>query len=130
MNEFLDTIEKINDRVKIKKKSPNDKPTEKKDEENDEEKEVKKRKKNGEQINLKKVINPIFVSVSESAKFGGVTAKTIRRAIQSKKVLYKIENDRYVIEFVSLIKFLTSNKKLGNKLKEFGIGQHIAKWRE
>lgn len=122
MKDFLDTIEKIND-SKQKDAVSTEATGETK-------KTPKKKKKNDDYIELKKAVNPITVSVSEAAKLGGVTTKTIRRAIQSKKLIYKIEKDRYVIDFVSLINFLSSSKKLANKLKEYGIGQYISKWRE
>jgi len=78
---------------------------------------------------LKKVRNSIFVSVSEAAKIGGIKTKTIRRAIQSEKVIYTVDGNRYQIDLSSMLNFLFSNKKLKNKLNESGIGQFIDKWR-
>ncbi len=85
---------------------------------------------NSENINilLKDVLNPVWLSITESAKLGGVTPKTIRRAIQSKKIAYKIIKNRYIVDFSSVIKYLSSNKKLLNKLIQNGIGQYIDKW--
>jgi len=76
----------------------------------------------------KKVLNPLWFSISESAKLGGVKTKTIRRAIQSKAIIYKIIGNRYYIDLASLIIYLHSKTKLKNKLKQFGIGQYIDKW--
>jgi hypothetical protein len=73
---------------------------------------------------------PIWLSVSESAKIGGITTKTIRRAIQNKSVKYRIVNNRYFIDLKSLFIYLYSNKKLKNKLNQYGIGQYIDKLRE
>lgn len=73
--------------------------------------------------------NLLFLSVSESAKIGGVTTKTIRRAIQAQKIKYKIVNNRYQIDFVSLIQFLHLNTKLKNKLYNNGIGKYIKEWK-
>lgn len=78
----------------------------------------------------KDVLNPLWLSVSESAKLGGVTSKTIRRALQSQKLTYKIIKNRYLIDLRSVVKYLHTNKKLKNKLKQNGIGQYIDKWRE
>ncbi|RLC36906.1 hypothetical protein DRH27_04525 [Candidatus Falkowbacteria bacterium] len=75
-------------------------------------------------------INPVLLSVSEAAKIGGVTDKTIRRAIQAKKLNYKIVNNRYQIDLTSLIKYLYTTTKLKNKLNINGIGQYIEKWRK
>ncbi|OGF27744.1 hypothetical protein A2331_06580 [Candidatus Falkowbacteria bacterium RIFOXYB2_FULL_34_18] len=80
-------------------------------------------------ILLKNVSNPLWISVSEAAKFGGVTTKTIRRAIQTEKIAYKIIKNRYLIDFRSTILYLHTKTKLKNKLNEFGIGQYIKKWR-
>lgn len=75
--------------------------------------------------------NIIWLSVSEAADLGGVQSKTIRRALKESKVLvYKIVKDRYKIEFSSLLKFLNTNTKLKNKLKEYGLGQYVEKWKE
>lgn len=76
------------------------------------------------------VLSPIWLSVSESAKLGGVTSKTIRRALQSQKLTYKIVKNRYLIDLRSVIKYLHTNKKLKNKLLQNGLGQYIDKWRE
>ena len=77
----------------------------------------------------KKVIpNPLWLSISESAKIGGVQNKTIRRAIQSKAIKYVIKGNRYSVDLASLIAYLHSKKKLMNKLKQFGIGQYIKEW--
>ena len=73
--------------------------------------------------------NPIWLSVSEAAKIGGVNTKTIRRAIQAKGVKYKIINNRYLIELASLINYLATTTKLQNKMQEHGIGQYILKWK-
>lgn len=74
---------------------------------------------------------PIWVSVSEAAKFGGVQGKTIRRAIKSTYNLkYKIVKNRYQIELGSLLQFLHRNTKLQNKLKYSGLGQYVETWRK
>jgi len=77
----------------------------------------------------KKVINPLWLTISEAAKLGGIQTKTIRRGIQIKKIKYKIIGNRYYVDFASIIIYLYSKTKLKNKLKQFGIGQYIDKWR-
>lgn len=76
-----------------------------------------------------KIIKPIWVSVSEAAKLGGVQTKTIRRAIQFNYVKYKIIGNRYSIDFPTLIAYLHSKTKLKNKLSQFGLGQYVDKWK-
>lgn len=76
------------------------------------------------------VYHPLWLSVSEAAKMGGVTTKTIRRALQDQKIKFKIIQNRYQLDLRSTILFLYSNKKLENKLKTLGIGQYIVKWKE
>jgi hypothetical protein len=76
------------------------------------------------------VLNPLWVSVSEAAKFGGVKTKTIRRGIQSELLRYKIIRNRYLIDFSSVIHFLLKKTKLKNKLNQHGIGQYVDKWKE
>lgn len=72
----------------------------------------------------------IWMSVSEAANIAGVTPKTIRRAIKEvgSGLSFKIVNDRYQIEFRSLINYMHSNTKLNNKFLEYGIGQYIEEW--
>ena len=97
----------------------------------DESKGTKKHKKQLLKVNIlnNKVINPIWLSISEAAKLGGVQTKTIRRAIQAKTIQYKVINNRYIVDFASVIIYLHSKNKLKNKLNQFGIGQYIDKWR-
>ena len=84
-------------------------------------------------FNLKTTIevkSPIWLSVSEAAGLGGITGKTIRRAIKSDPNLkYKIVKNRYQIELGSLLSFLNKNTKLYNKLKDFGLGQYVKEWK-
>ena len=75
-------------------------------------------------------IEPIWVSVTEAAKFGGVQGKTIRRAIQGDLVTYKVINDRYQIDFGSVVKYLYTSTKLKNKLLNEGVGKYISKWKK
>lgn len=74
--------------------------------------------------------NPIWVSVSEAAKLGGVQTKTIRRAISAGLITYHIRGNRYLIDFGSLLNFLRSRTKLNNKLKKTGLGQYVETWIE
>ena len=75
------------------------------------------------------IIKPIWLSVSEASKLGGVQAKTIRRAIQYNYVKYKIVNNRYLVDFPALITYLHTKTKLKNKLNQFGLGQYVDKWK-
>ena len=75
-------------------------------------------------------IEPIWVSVTEAAKFGGVQGKTIRRAIQSNLIQYKVINDRYQIDFGSVVKYLYTSTKLKNKLLNEGVGKYIDSWKK
>lgn len=77
-----------------------------------------------------KVLYPLWLPISTAAKLCGVNNKTIRRAVLSQKITYKIVNNRYFVEFSSFIKFMHSTKKLQNKLNLNGLGQYIAKWRD
>ncbi|MFH1744595.1 MAG: hypothetical protein ABH881_00280 [bacterium] len=81
-------------------------------------------------ILLKEIKNPILLSVSEASKIGGVTTKTIRRAIQSKQLKYKIVNNRYFLDLTSVILHLHTAAKLKNKLIQFGLGQYVKKWKK
>ena len=76
------------------------------------------------------IANPLWVSVSEAAKFGGVKTKTIRRAIQGELLRYMIVRNRYLIDFSSVIHFLLKKTKLKNKLNQHGVGQYVDKWKE
>jgi hypothetical protein len=79
---------------------------------------------------IKKADRQIWLSVSESAKFGGVDSKTIRRAIKSKNIKYKVSGNRYAIRLQSLIEFAHSNAKLRNKFYSHGLGQYIDKFKK
>jgi len=96
------------------------------------EKKQKRKYKNIIDVNVltENTANPLWLSISEAAKIGGVQAKTIRRAIQHKIINYKIIKNRYLVNCASVIKYLHSKTKLKNKLDQIGIGQYIDKWRE
>lgn len=74
------------------------------------------------------VKNPVWLSLFEAATIGGVEKRTIKRAIKNDLIKYKIVDNRYQVEFRSVILFLTSKKKLLNKLNENGVGQYIERW--
>lgn len=84
---------------------------------------------NNSSILTKSIMNPLWLTISEAAKLGGVNNRTIRRAIQSKKIKYKIIGRRYYINLTSVITYFYSKAKLKNKLNQSGIGQYITKWR-
>lgn len=73
---------------------------------------------------------PLWLSVSETANVSGVKTKTIRRAIAAKTVRYKVINNRYFIEFGTVLAYLKETTKLANKLYQFGIGQYVDKWKK
>lgn len=78
---------------------------------------------------INEISSPIWLSVSEAAKLGGVQAKTVRRAIQFNHVKYKVAGNRYLIDFPTLIAYLHTKTKLKNKLNQFGLGQYVDKWK-
>ncbi len=78
---------------------------------------------------LDNISQPLWFSVSEAAKIGGVKTKTIRRAIQLNSLKYKIIGNRYLIDFTSILAYLHSKTKLKNKFYQFGIGQYVDKWK-
>jgi hypothetical protein len=90
----------------------------------------KKNSLNNSTVLTKEVTHIIWLTVSECSKLCGVTTKTIRRAIQAHSIKYKIVKNRYLIDLASSVTFLYTNKKLRNKLNNYGIGQYIEKWRE
>jgi len=71
----------------------------------------------------------VWVSLSEASSIGGVQTKTLRRAIKSGRLRYKIVKNRYLVDFSSLINLLLSTKKLRNKLNESGVGQYVKEWK-
>ncbi|MDO8592344.1 MAG: hypothetical protein Q7R92_01055 [bacterium] len=71
----------------------------------------------------------IWLSVSEAAKIGGVQNKTVRRAIQYNNVKYKIINNRYLVDFSSLVSYLHTTTKLKNKFNQLGLGQYVEEWK-
>jgi AraC-like DNA-binding protein len=69
--------------------------------------------------------HPIWLSVAEAAKLGGINDKTIRRAFKADAGLkFKVIKNRYQIELSSLVLYLHRNTKLRNKLMKQGLGQY------
>ncbi|MDD5527841.1 MAG: hypothetical protein PHO56_02575 [Patescibacteria group bacterium] len=73
--------------------------------------------------------NPIWLTMAETAKLGGVQKRTIKRALRSGFLKYRIIESRYQVDLRSALLFLFSRKKLWNKLNESGIGQYVGKWK-
>ncbi len=71
----------------------------------------------------------IWLSVSEVAKLGGLSTKTVRRAIESNQLKFKVINNRYQISLGAAIKFFLSTPKLLNKFNQDGMGRWVEKWR-
>jgi hypothetical protein len=76
---------------------------------------------------INEVDSPIWVSVSEAAKLGGVQAKTIRRAIEGKKIVFKVKDNRYCIEIGSVFRWLLSSSKSKKKFLKTGVIQYFRK---
>lgn len=72
--------------------------------------------------------NPIWLTMSETAKIGGLQKRTIKRALRSGSLKFRIVEGRYQVDLRSAILYFFSKKKLWNKLNESGIGQYIEKW--
>jgi len=71
----------------------------------------------------------IRLSVSEAAKFFGIDAKTIRRAIAARDINYVVVRGRYKIDFDSLLKWSQARPTVKNKLNKDGVGQYVDKWK-
>src|SRR6056297_1320709 len=71
------------------------------------------------------VTNPLWLSANHTATLLGVKKKTIKRAIKSNLVKYKIERNKYLIEFESAIEFAHDSRRLENKLYKDGLGQYV-----
>jgi excisionase family DNA binding protein len=72
--------------------------------------------------------NIIRVSVSEAGKLFGVSTKTIREAIKAQELRYIVVNNRYKINFESLVAWSQKNKRRATKLERHGIGQFVNQW--
>jgi hypothetical protein len=91
-----------------------------------EEKQLKK--KESYSILSREAIKPLWLSLFEAAKLGGIDKKTLKRAIKKNFLKYRIIDNRYQVELRSVVLFMYGRKKLWNKLRENGIGQYIEKW--
>ncbi len=78
-------------------------------------------------FNVQEAKNPLWVSVSEAAKLGGVQTKTIRRAIERKKIIFKVKDNRYSIEIGSVFRWLLASPKSKKKFLETGVIQYFKK---
>jgi hypothetical protein len=74
--------------------------------------------------------NPIWLTMAEAAKLGGIQKRTIKRAVRAGAIRYRIVESRYQVDLRATLLYFLSKKKLWNKLNEFGIGQYIEEWKE
>jgi hypothetical protein len=72
---------------------------------------------------------PIRLSVSEAAKFLGVSTRTIRRAVTADLVIYIVVNERYKITLDSLLSWAENTPTVQKKLRTVGFGAFVEKWK-
>ncbi len=72
---------------------------------------------------------PLYLSVTEAAKFLGVSTRTIRRAISADAVTYVVVKDRYKITLDSLLSWAADTSTVERKLATVGFGMYVEKWR-
>lgn len=73
--------------------------------------------------------NPIRVSVSEAARLFGVDDRTVRRSIKDQELRYIVVQNRYKINFESLVEWSQKRTRVKNKLAKQGIGQYVNQWK-
>lgn len=73
--------------------------------------------------------SPIRLSVSEAAKFLGVSTRTIRRAITAQAVTYVVVKDRYQITLDSLLSWAKNTPTVQKKLNSVGFGAFVETWK-
>ncbi|OGY46064.1 MAG: hypothetical protein A2744_04080 [Candidatus Buchananbacteria bacterium RIFCSPHIGHO2_01_FULL_44_11] len=78
---------------------------------------------------MKSMAQIIRLTVSEAAKLFGVDQKTIRRAIKDQQLKYVVVQNRYKINFESLLYWSQGRTKVKNKLAQSGIGQYVDNWK-
>ncbi|MEK9131198.1 MAG: helix-turn-helix domain-containing protein [Patescibacteria group bacterium] len=71
----------------------------------------------------------IRLSISEAAKFFGVSSRTVRRAIAKEEVTYVVVQGRYKVNFESLLRWSQETSTVRNKRDKKGIGQFVDQWR-
>ncbi len=71
----------------------------------------------------------IRLSVSEAAKFLGVSTRTIRRAILADAVTYVVVQDRYKITLASLLSWAEQTATVKKKLNTVGFGAFVERWK-
>ncbi len=71
----------------------------------------------------------IRLSVSEAAKFFGVSPRTIRRAITDGAGEDIVVQARYKIDLASLLDWADKTTTVRNKLAKQGVGQFVDRWR-
>ena len=73
--------------------------------------------------------NVIRVSVSEAARLFGVDDRTVRRALKNQELRYIVVQNRYKINFESLVEWSQKRTRVKNKLSQQGIGQYVEQWK-
>ncbi len=71
----------------------------------------------------------IRLSVSEAAKFFGVSPRTIRRAVTDGVVEFIVVQNRYKIDLSSLLDWADKTTTVRHKLAKDGIGQFVEAWK-
>jgi excisionase family DNA binding protein len=70
----------------------------------------------------------IRLSVSEAAKFFGISGRTVRRALEDKDLEYILVQGRYKISLTSLLAWSKKTPTVRKKLQAKGVGQFVKEW--
>ena len=74
-------------------------------------------------------MNQLRLSISEAAKFFGISDRTIRDAIKSRELKYIVIQGRYKINFESLLAWAQKSARKYNKLQRDGVGRFVQEWK-
>jgi excisionase family DNA binding protein len=71
----------------------------------------------------------LLLSVSEAAKFLGVSTRTIRRALSTQAVTSIVVKDRHKITLDSLLAWARATPTVEKKLQTMGFGAFVEVWK-
>jgi len=81
------------------------------------------------QIILPQQNNNLLLSIKECETLSNISKVSIRKAIKEKEINYTLEDGKYKISFLELLKWCNTSTRRKNVFNTQGIGKYVNEWK-
>lgn len=80
-------------------------------------------------INYQQNKNDLLLSIKECETLSSISKVSIRKAIKEKEINYTLEDGKYKIALVELLKWCNASTRRKNVFNAQGIGKYVNEWK-